>query len=118
MKAAVHLGRDYEENLRVTKNTDFEQVKALFDVSQSVILNHKSEIYGMSTPDWNASSWTRSTLQHDGANKLSKAKVQVHFDSVLCLGKIREHPTSNQKWKKQMGCFMESKDYQELNGLN
>ena len=101
-----------------TKNTDFEQVKALFDVSQSVILNHKSEIYGMSTIEWNTTPWTRSTLQHDGANKLSKAKVQVHFDSVLRLGKIREHPTSNQKWKKQIGWFMESKDYQELNGLN
>ena len=41
MKAAVHLGQDYEENLRTTKNTDFEQVKALFDISQSLILNHQ-----------------------------------------------------------------------------
>ena len=45
-KAAVHLTQDYEANLRTTKNTDFEQVNALFDISQSLILNHKSEICG------------------------------------------------------------------------
>ena len=48
-KAAVHLGQDYEENLRKTKNTDFEQVKALFEISKILILIHKSEIYGIST---------------------------------------------------------------------
>ena len=30
MKAAVHLGQDYQENLRTTKNTDFEKVKHVF----------------------------------------------------------------------------------------
>ena len=30
----VHLGRDYHENLRTTKNTDSEQVRALFNISQ------------------------------------------------------------------------------------
>ena len=45
-KAAVHLTQDYEANLRTTKNTDFEHVNALFDISQSLILNHKSEICG------------------------------------------------------------------------
>ena len=27
VKAAVHLGQDYQENPRTAKNTDFEQVK-------------------------------------------------------------------------------------------
>ena len=36
MKAAVHLGQNYEENLRISR------VKAFFDISQSLILNHKS----------------------------------------------------------------------------
>ena len=88
MKAAVHLGQDCGDNLRTAKNTDFEQVKALFDISQSSILNHKSEIYGISTIEWNTTPWMRSTLLHDRAIKLSKAKVHVYSDSVLCLVKI------------------------------
>ena len=103
MKAEVHLGQEYEENLRTTKNTDFEQVKALFDISQSLILNHKTEIYGISTIEWNATPWMRSTLPHDRAIKQSKAKVHVHSDSVLCLGKIHEHPAATQKWREQIG---------------
>ena len=33
MKAAVHLGQDYQENARTTKNTDFENITHLFDIS-------------------------------------------------------------------------------------
>ena len=33
MKAAAHLGQYYPENLRTTKNTDFEKVKQMFDIS-------------------------------------------------------------------------------------
>ena len=35
-KAAENLGQDDQENLRTTKNTDFEQVKQLFDISQKL----------------------------------------------------------------------------------
>ena len=41
MKAAVHLGQYYQENLRTTKNTDFEKDKTLFDTSQKLMLNHE-----------------------------------------------------------------------------
>ena len=47
MKAAVHLGQDYQVDLRTTKNTDFEKVKHLFDNSQKLILTQKNEIYGV-----------------------------------------------------------------------
>ena len=92
MKAAVHLGQDNLENLRTTKNTDFEQVKTLFDISQRLILEQKSEIFGISTNEWNTVPGMRTTSVHDRAIKLSKAKVRFHSDSVLCLGKIHEHP--------------------------
>ena len=47
MQAAVHLGQDYQESLWTTKNTDFEKVKTLCDISQKVILNQKDEIFGI-----------------------------------------------------------------------
>ena len=46
MKAAVHLGQDYQENLRTTKNIDFEKAQQLFDISHKLILN-QSEIFGI-----------------------------------------------------------------------
>ena len=30
VKAAVHLGKDYEENLRVTRKTEFFEIRHLF----------------------------------------------------------------------------------------
>ena len=43
MKAAVHLGQDYQNNLRSTKNTDFEKIKQLFDIAQKLILDQTQE---------------------------------------------------------------------------
>ena len=103
MKAAV--GPGYEEDLRITKNTDFEQVKTLFDILQSVILNHRSE---------NCRSQRSNGIR---AIKLSKAKVHVHSDSCFVLERCTNHPTATHKWEEQIGWFMNSKDYQKLQEL-
>ena len=107
-----------QKNLRTTKNTDFEQVKVLFDISQKLILDHKSEIFGISTIEWNTTPWMRTTLLHDRATELSKAKVHVYSDSVLYLGKIHEHPQSIRHWKDKIGWLMGSRDYRALNGID
>ena len=65
MKAAIHLGPNYVENLEVYRNTNFEELQHLFDVSQKLILNHQSEILNVKTIEWTSASWTRSTLSHD-----------------------------------------------------
>ena len=113
-KAAVHLGQDYQENLRTTKNTDFEKVKELFDISQKLILNQNDEIFGISTIEWNTVPWMR-TLSNAKVRfyfvKLSKAKVRFYFDSVLYLGKIHENPRSMETWKQKIEWF--TKRYQK-----
>ena len=53
MRAAIHLGQDYQENIHYTKNTDFEKIKRLFDISQKLILGESQEIFGISNIDWN-----------------------------------------------------------------
>ena len=93
-KAAMHLGPDCEQNLCTAKYTDFEQLKTLFDISESLILNHRSEICGISTIEWHCTPWRRFTMLHNRAIKLSKAKVHVYSDSVFCLGEMHEHPIS------------------------
>ena len=105
--AAVHLEQDFQESLRTTKNTDFEKVKQLFDISQELIVNQKNELCGMSTIEWNTIPWMGTTLPHDRAVKLSKAEVHVYSDSVLCLGK--GHASSiNQNYL----------EYRELDGID
>ena len=64
MKAAVHLGQNYQEHLRTTKNTDFNKIKHLFDFTETV-LDQDQELYGMSTMDWNPFPCVRSTLLND-----------------------------------------------------
>ena len=57
-------------------------------------------------------------MLHDKVIKLSQAKVHVYSYSVLCLGKIHEHPQSIRHWKDKIGRFMYSRDYRELNGID
>ena len=93
MKAAVHLGKDSEENLRVTKITEFTEIRPLFSITQNLIFDQEDEIFGVSTMDWDQTPWMRSTLIHEHVMKLSTAKVHVVSDSVLCHGgNIAEDP--------------------------
>ena len=74
VKAAVHLGQDYRVQPRIqTSNMS----QPFFDISQKLILDHKREIFGISTIEWNTAPWMRTTLLHDRAIELSKAKVHV-----------------------------------------
>ena len=82
MNASVHLGPNYNENLEVYRNPNFEELKNLLDITHILILEHEAEILSVSTIDLKASSWTRSTLMHDQAMKSTKAKVHVYSDSV------------------------------------
>ena len=68
MKASAHPGPNYNEKLEVYKNTNFEELKNLFDIT---------------TIDWRVSSWTRSTVMHDQVIEWTKAKVHVYTESVL-----------------------------------
>ena len=59
LQAAVHLGRDYMENLRFTKNQLLKSVKQFFQVTEKLIKDQK-EINNLSTIDYKELTW-RST---------------------------------------------------------
>ena len=85
MKASVHIGQNYYENLVIYRNTNFDALETLFDITQKLILDQDFEMLNVSTIEWTFSPWMRSTLQHDKDTEWAKAKVHVHSDSVLCL---------------------------------
>ena len=79
---------------------------------------HKDWFWTIKPKFWMyAPSWTRSTLTHDQVIKWTKAKVHVNSDSVLCLGKMQEHSTANQRWKAQLEELRQSNSYRELFGI-
>ena len=51
LQAAVHLGKDYTENLRSTKNQPKKSLRQLFQVTERFITN-RTEITGFATIDW------------------------------------------------------------------
>ena len=101
MKAAMHLGPTFSENLEVYKNTNFEEIQNLFSVTQKLVLEHSEEILDVNTIDSTSPSWTRSTVTHDQVIQWTRAKVRVYSDSVLCLGMMSFHKEAITKWEGQ-----------------
>ena len=86
-KAAVHIGPNFNATLEAYRNTNFEELKNLFDITQRLILEHETEILNVSPIDWTAPSWTKSTLTHDQVITWTQAKVHfVYSDTVLSVG--------------------------------
>ena len=95
MKAPVHLGPNFNDNLVACRNTNFGELKTLFDITQGLILEHAFEILNVSTIELDIFPWMRSTLLHHHVIKWAKATVHVYSDSVLRLGKMYEHTEAN-----------------------
>ena len=83
MKAAIYLGPNYVENLEVYRNTIFEELQNLFDITLKLMLDHQAEILNVTTINWTQPSRTRSILTHDQVITWTKARVHVYSDSVL-----------------------------------
>ena len=50
---------------------------------------------------------------------LSHAKVHTYSsDSVLCLGKVNQNPTSNTAWEQQLDWFKDSSQYRALDTID
>ena len=49
---------------------------------------------------------------------LQRTKVYVFSDSVLCLGKIHQHPDSNEAWKKRIEWITTDQSYRDYDGIN
>ena len=106
MKAAIHLEPNYLANLEVLevyRNTNFEEIQSLFNVTQTLILEQSDEVLNVHTIESTSHSWTRSTLAHDQVIQWTTAKVRVYSDSVLCLGKMSFHNEAVTRWARSSG---------------
>ena len=118
MKASVHLGPSHNENLVAYRNTNFKELRALFDSTQRLILEQSIEILKVSAVLWRFTPWMRSILCHDQVYKWPKAKVYVYSDSVLCLGRMHDHSEANAKWKGQLEDFEQTNAFRASFGID
>ena len=107
IKAAIHLGLEYDQILIACQNTKFEGIKTLFNISLMLIAENSFEILNLATMMYDFSPWMTMTLRHDQAIKWAKTKVHVHSDPVLCLGRINQPSEANIKWKEQIHYFQQ-----------
>ena len=87
LRSAVHLGKDYDTNLRCVKNYHWKTTGQLVRKTERLI-SGQTETTGISLTNFQDSMWVSTSLLHSRAYQCSTAKVYVFSDSVLCLGKM------------------------------
>ena len=51
MKAAIHRGPNYVSNHKIYKNTKFEDIQSVFNITQKLVMEHPEEILNVNA--WN-----------------------------------------------------------------
>ena len=93
-------------------------LKKMFDISAKLV-GEQEEIFNVEKIHWEKHSWKHLSLIGDETVIiLQRAKVYVFSDSVLCLGRVHQHPQSNEAWKERIGWIITDKSYRDYDGIN
>ena len=98
LRAAVHLGKDCDINLRLAGQLFKETEKRV---------SGQTETAGISLINFQDLRWMSTSLLHSRAYQYFTAKVYVFSDSVLCLGKMGDDRVES--WKKQIQWYSDNK---------
>ena len=60
---------------------------------------------------WTKIHWKNHSLAIETFINLQRTKVYVFSDSVLCLGRVLQHPDSNEAWKNRIAGVKAEKSY-------
>ena len=94
LNAVTFMGKNYSTMQNVVQNEDNITLKQMFDITAQTIHND-DEIYCLDKVVYQRNSWTKLSLIDDPVIiGLQSTKVYVFSDSVLCLGKVLQHPES------------------------
>ena len=102
LNAATFMGKHFSTIQSVVKNHESLTLKQMFDVTAQLV-NNQDEINCLDKILYGKDSWKRLSLIGDEiVINLQSTKVYVFSDSVLCLGKVLQHPDSNEAWKNRI----------------
>ena len=107
MNAAIQMGPNYTENLEIFKNTNFEELQNLFDITQKLVTYKQLEILIVKTVECTSPSWTRSTCAFSrSSDQVDEGKSTSLFRFRLVLGEmsILQKQIEDAKVKSKSGC--------------
>ena len=118
LNAATFMGKNFSTIQSVVKNHESPILKQMFDVTAQLV-NNQEEINCLDKILYGKNYWTRLSLIDDElVINLQRTKVYVFSDSVLCLGKVLQHPDSNEAWKNRVAGARAEKSYREYDAVN
>ena len=89
-------------------------LKQMFDITAQRVHNDE-EIYCLDKIVYQRNTWTQLSLINDPVViNLQSTKVYVFSDSVLCLGKVLQHPECNEAWKNRVAGVRAERSYRDL----
>ena len=109
LRAAVHLGQDYEANLRYVKNHLWNNVGQLFNETGKLSSEQK-EITGVNTVNFKELTCMSTRLLCSKAYQITNAKADVFSDSALCVGKMT--------WKRKIHWYSENNHFKDMNRMD
>ena len=118
MNAATFMGKNFQDNQNsIMKTTDLT-LKKMFDISAKSV-GEQDEISNVDKIHWEKHSWKHlSSIGDETVINLQRAKVYVFSESVLCLGRVHQHPKSNEAWKDRIGWITTDESYRDYDGIN
>ena len=116
LNAATFMGKNFSTIQSVVKN--HETLKQMFDTTAKLV-NDQEEIRGLDKIHWGKNSWRRLSLIGDETViNLQRTKVYVFSDSVLCLGRVLQHPDSNEAWKNRVAGVRAERSYRDYHAVS
>ena len=118
LNAATFMGKNFQDNQNSIMNTSDLTLKKMFDISTKLV-GEQDEISNVDRIYWEKHSWKHLSLIGDETViNLQRAKVYVFSDSLLCVGRVHQHPQSNKAWKERIGWIITDKSYRDYDGIN
>ena len=117
LNAATFMGKNFSTMRNVVQNGEKITLKQMFDVTATTI-NNDEEVYCLDKIEYQRNTWTKLSLINDPVViGLQSTKVYVFSDSVLCLGKVLQHPECNQAWKDRVAGVRAERDYSDFDDI-
>ena len=118
MNAATFMGKNFSGTQNSIMNSRDLTLKHMFDITAKLV-GEQDVINNLDNIQWKKNSWKQlSLIGNETVINLQRTKVYVFSDSVLCLGRIHQHPESNEAWKKRIEGITTDQSYRDYDGIN
>ena len=117
LNAAAFMGKNFSTIQSVVKHHETLTLKQMFDVTAQLV-NNQEEINGLDKNSvWKEFLDTSVVIDDEIVTNLQSTKVYVFSDSVLCLGKVLQHPESNEAWTNRVAGIRSVKSYRDYDAI-